>query len=67
MAYPMTVIVVILLVGCLAAGIAIVLGAKLFGGPAAGTIVCPKCRTANLAIASFCSQCGGPFSRNKEV
>ena len=67
MAYPMTVIVVILLVGCLAAGIAIVLGTKFFGGPAVGTIVCPKCRAANPEIAKFCSQCGGPFSRNKEA
>ena len=67
MAYPMTVIVVILLVGCLAAGVAIVLGAKFFGGPVAGTMVCPKCRAANLAIAKFCSQCGGPFFRNKEA
>lgn len=69
MAYPMTVIVVILLVGCLATGIAIVLGAKFFGGPAAGTIagtiVCPKCRVANPEIAKFCGQCGGSLSQQK--
>lgn len=58
MAYPMTMIVVILLVGCLAAGIAIVFGTKFFGGPAAGTIVCPKCRAASPGIAKFCCQCG---------
>ncbi len=67
MAYPMTVIVVILLVGCLAAGVAIALGARFFGGPAAGTLVCPKCRTVNPAIAKFCSQCGGPFYRDKRA
>ena len=64
MAYPMTVIVVILLVGCLAAGVAIVFGAKLFGGPAAGTIVCPKCRAANPEIAKFCCQCGESLSQS---
>ncbi len=67
MAYPMTVIVVILLVGCLAAGIAIALGAKFFSGPAAGTIVCPKCRAANFATAKFCSQCGGSFTQDKKA
>jgi len=65
MAYPMTVIVVILLVGCLAAGIAIVFGAKFFGGPAADTIVCPKCRAANPGIARFCSQCGDSLSQEQ--
>lgn len=62
MAYPMTIIVILVLAGCLAAGIAMIRQARRSRGPAAGTLICPACRKVNAVRAKFCAHCGTPLT-----
>lgn len=60
MAYPMTLIVIVVLAGCLAEGIAMTRHARRSHDPAAGTLICPSYRKGNLGRAKFCAHCGTP-------
>jgi|GEM_PF-1793266 len=61
MTYPMTLIMILVLAGCLAAGIAMIRQARRSRDPAAGTLTCPNCRKGNPGRAKFCAHCGTPL------
>lgn len=55
---PMTLIVVLVLVGLLATGVAMILGAIKDSRTRGASKLCSRCHVGNPAHARFCSRCG---------